>query len=63
MKGQGMRDAYYHIRPQITDDQDPRLWAELNFRNLDRDDVILIHNPKKDETAIIDDRLRFHKPG
>jgi hypothetical protein len=51
------------IKPQITDDKDPRLWAELNFRKLDRDDVIILHNSKENKTAIIDDRLRFHKPG
>ncbi len=51
------------LKPRITGDDDPKLWAELSFRNLDREDVIIIHNPKKDETAIIDDRLRFHKPG
>ena len=53
------------IKPKITGDDDPRLLKQLNFSKIDRDDVIIIHNPdpRKDETAIIDTRLRFHKPG
>lgn len=51
------------IKPRITGDDDLRLKAQLNFSGLDRDEIIIIHNPKKNETAIIDDRLRFHKPG
>lgn len=53
------------LKPQVTGEDDPRLWAQLIFKKITLDDVIIIDNPdpEKDETAIIDTRLRFHKPG
>jgi hypothetical protein len=44
-------------------DNDQRLIDTLEFRKLTRDDVIIIEKPNTNTVVVIDNRLRFHKPG
>jgi len=49
------------LKPRITGDDDPRLIAALEFKELERRDVIIITKSNGSESAIIDSRMKYHR--
>lgn len=48
----------------VTDSKNnAQLKAVLDFRNIELEDVIIVHDIKENKSLVIDDRRRFHKPG